>query len=653
MSGGDVEITGASVDHRLRADYYARRAEVKVEDAEFAQEQANDLAVMQDGERCQRDMAFALLQKCFEEKRAPLEQEINTLRNMSWREAAAAARAAEDPVAEQLAAAPAPAPAPAPASAPAQEPEPALASRKRPRQLEHSNASEVSRQVVGKASAKAPVAAKAPEPERPRRGRDRSSAPLSGFQLADFPVRTTEVLVPQKGGTTVWAQVVGHESRASGCYLSVQPEGEEPSDLSLASLKRAKHYDGTLDSIRRSIAVTEVAEPEAAPEDDEMAPTPAASLVPAPVPVPVPEIAAAASAPVPVSAPTPASEPSWQVLLGGNFESYDADTQHTLEGMFRRGDSEAVITVAGRRYLVQLLAAPAGDGNGCRYQQVAADDPTKVRPVRRTIPPPPAAPLPQAAPSLTVSATASSSTAHIAIAASTGRAAWWTNPDYYDPSLLSVAPEVDTDWPVHIPQPDMRPWFQELINDGACPLLCYLIWHAGFREGGKPAKDKIHNANIAFVKLLKEFEGSLEGMCGLTRDVYVQGANLSRKKFSSRIGKCVSSKGIGGTMANAIQDLVENVKSHRGSGGTLSMSFVRRAAVEAQKPLLHELLQIQATGSKNVKHGLEFIRHLRDTSGDAMLAFDQYATERKEQNRQERMCVPEAIRSLYEHTVHM
>ena len=91
MSGGDVEITGASVDHRLRADYYARRAEVKVEDAEFAQEQANDLAVMQDGERCQRDMAFALLQKCFEEKRAPLEQEINTLRNMSWREAAAAA----------------------------------------------------------------------------------------------------------------------------------------------------------------------------------------------------------------------------------------------------------------------------------------------------------------------------------------------------------------------------------------------------------------------------------------------------------------------------------------------------------------------------------------------------------------------------------
>ena len=179
--------------------------------------------------------------------------------------------------------------------------------------------------------------------------------------------------------------------------------------------------------------------------------------------------------------------------------------------------------------------------------------------------------------------------------------------------------------------------------------ICYLIWHAGFREGGKPAKDKIHNANIAFVKLLKEFEGSLEGMCGLTRDVYIQGANLSRKKFSSRIGKCVSSKGIGGTVANAIQDLVDNVKSHRGSGGTLSMSFVRRAAVEAQKPLLHELLQIQATGSKNVKHGLEFIRHLRDTSGDAMLAFDQYATERKEQNRQERMCVPEAIRSLEVH----
>ena len=119
MSGGDVEITGASVDHRLRADYYARRAEVKVEDAEFAQEQANDLAVMQDGERCQRDMAFALLQKCFEEKRPPLEQEINTLRNMSWREAAAAARAAEGRVAEQLAATP--------------EPEPALASRKRPR----------------------------------------------------------------------------------------------------------------------------------------------------------------------------------------------------------------------------------------------------------------------------------------------------------------------------------------------------------------------------------------------------------------------------------------------------------------------------------------------------------------------------------------
>ena len=54
-----------------------------------------------------------------------------------------------------------------------------------------------------------------------------------------------------------------------------------------------------------------------------------------------------------------------------------------------------------------------------------------------------------------------------------------------------------------------------------------------------------------------------------------------------------------------------------------------------------------------MKHGLEFIRHLRDTSGDAMLAFDQYATERKEQNRQERMCVPEVIRSLEVHTVHM
>ena len=92
-------------------------------------------------------------------------------------------------------------------------------------------------------------------------------------------------------------------------------------------------------------------------------------------------------------------------------------------------------------------------------------------------------------------------------------------------------------------------------------------------------------------------------------------------------------------MANTIQDLLENVKSHHDSGGTLSMAFVRRVAVEKQKPLLHELLQIQAKGSKNVKHGLEFIRHLRDASGNAMLAFDQYAIERKEQDRQRRTSI--------------
>ena len=48
--------------------------------------------------------------------------------------------------------------------------------------------------------------------------------------------------------------------------------GEDPSDLSLASLKRAKHYDGTLDTVRRSIAVPQVVEPEAGLEDEEMAP---------------------------------------------------------------------------------------------------------------------------------------------------------------------------------------------------------------------------------------------------------------------------------------------------------------------------------------------------------------------------------------------
>ena len=150
------------------------------------------------------------------------------LKNMSWREAAAASRAAEGRSAEPSAAAPAPASAPS-VTEPA--PKPAHTSRKRPRQLEQSTASELSMQAVGKALSKAsaatvPTVAKAPESERPQRSRARQLlAPLSGLQLSDFPEWTTEVLVPQKGGTTAWAQVVGHVSRASGEYLSVQHGG--------------------------------------------------------------------------------------------------------------------------------------------------------------------------------------------------------------------------------------------------------------------------------------------------------------------------------------------------------------------------------------------------------------------------------------------
>ena len=77
MSDDDaVEIFGTSVDQQMRADYHESRAAVKREDAEFAQEQANDVAVMQDGERCQRDLALALLQKCLDEQRPPLQQEV-------------------------------------------------------------------------------------------------------------------------------------------------------------------------------------------------------------------------------------------------------------------------------------------------------------------------------------------------------------------------------------------------------------------------------------------------------------------------------------------------------------------------------------------------------------------------------------------------
>ena len=76
MSDDDaVKIIGTSVDQQMRADYHEARAAVKREDAEFAQEQANDVAVMQDGERCQRDLALALLQKCLDEQRPPLQQE--------------------------------------------------------------------------------------------------------------------------------------------------------------------------------------------------------------------------------------------------------------------------------------------------------------------------------------------------------------------------------------------------------------------------------------------------------------------------------------------------------------------------------------------------------------------------------------------------
>ena len=205
----------------------------------------------------------------------------------------------------------------------------------------------------------------AKEQGRPRHRRGHSSDPLSSLQLSDFPVRTTEVLAPQKGGTTsVWAQVVGHESRASGCYLSVQPEGEEPSDLSLASLKRATYYDGTLDSICRSIAPRHKRPVGRAPKgkfwneqtgewdakeelkakkrgEEQEGPTTSAPAVPAPAASAAAPAAPAAPAPA-ASAPAPA-EPAAPAPVAPAPVALDPWCQRKLE-QFKEVHRQGLIT---------------------------------------------------------------------------------------------------------------------------------------------------------------------------------------------------------------------------------------------------------------------------------------------------------------------
>ena len=67
----------------------------------------------------------------------------------------------------------------------------------------------------------------------------------------------------------------------------------------------------------------------------------------------------------------------WQVLLGGQFRSYDADVQRELEAAFADGKDEAEVWVRGCAYVVKGLL-------GSEASQVQKLDASRARRVRRT-----------------------------------------------------------------------------------------------------------------------------------------------------------------------------------------------------------------------------------------------------------------------------
>ena len=546
----DVVITGVSVDQQKRANFHEARAAVKKEhvesakeDVEFAQDQAFDVATMQDGERYIQQLTFELLQKCIDEQRLPLQEELNGLKEMSWKDAAEAKRRAAAPIAMSVAAPPAAAPK-----------QPALAPR----------AKSASKRPMPAAAELVAAAADAAQDaqRRPRRGAaEKPSWPL--LKASDFP-EGCELLLPREGHHEdfTWLPVVKQNVREGFVEVRMPvEEDEEPepdarvffSDSS--KIYRAMHakYAGSLGNVRRfpGIAVDQpstkrakAAESTGAAAPPTLAAPPALlSLAPAPAPAqpstaapptpletapPVPVVPLVLAPPIVPSAPAPparAPAPSpptapapagvWHVRLGGDFKSYEeATTQRLLEQAFTNGDFERSLSVRiqvrGEEYFVHRKAADS-------YEQSAVNDPSRTRPVRRVMPAvasvpvaaalplaatPPAAVLPSPASSVLLPAAASSSGGlHPAAAtpatapvtsytgASRSHRGWWLLQQQL--SLQDPSAEEYKTKPSDVPGTRTISTFELLNKTGVCPVLAHFFWENCSSGNGPVNQDNI------------------------------------------------------------------------------------------------------------------------------------------------------------------
>ena len=70
--------------------------------------------------------------------------------------------------------------------------------------------------------------------------------------------------------------------------------------------------------------------------------------------------------------------------LGGSFKPYDAAVQGVLEAAWARDEGEAEVELRGQAYIIKLM--------GSAPRQMLKADPTKTRPVQRSVRPAPPAP---------------------------------------------------------------------------------------------------------------------------------------------------------------------------------------------------------------------------------------------------------------------
>ena len=69
-----------------------------------------------------------------------------------------------------------------------------------------------------------------------------------------------------------------------------------------------------------------------------------------------------------------AAQPEWSVMLGGQYEPYDAPTASAIEEAFQRGDEEVQATIDGKLYVI-VLKPP--------MKQQLSSDPTRQRAIQR------------------------------------------------------------------------------------------------------------------------------------------------------------------------------------------------------------------------------------------------------------------------------